>query len=286
MKALARWAMDSRRNAIIAAGACLAIPLLFWLGAAIQALVLLRQGLRDGGQVVLWSLLPAFVWAGMGDPTPLVVALGASACAIVLRNTIRLDLAVLLSAGIGIALYLLLPVVLSDILPVVQQAIEQTLTETYKDDPKVLSYLTPLVGPMIAGGLAALHSLVIILCLLLGRYWQAVMFNPGGFGQEFKQLRLPLAFSLPATLVSLAAGQLQPELAGVTPVLTVPLLLAGLALFHGVVTKLRASPTWMVLIYLALFLFGPYMYTLLIFVALLDSFINFRARLKDTAGGQ
>ena len=284
MKALARWAMDSRRNAIIAAGACLAVPLLFWIGAAIQALVLLRQGVRDGGQVVLWSLLPAFVWAGMGDPTPLVVALGASALAIVLRQTIRLEIAVVVAAGIGIGLYLLLPLALADILALVQQGIETTLTDSYQDDPEFLAYLMPLVGPMIAGGLAALHSLVIILCLLLGRYWQAVLFNPGGFGREFKQLRLPLAYSLPAVLVSLAAGQLQPELAGVTPVLTVPLLLAGLALFHGALTQLRASPTWMVLVYLALFLFGPYMYTLLIFVALLDSFINFRARLKDTAG--
>jgi len=283
MKALARWAMDSHRNAIIAAGVCLAVPLLFWIGAAIQALVLLRQGVRDGGQVVLWSLLPAIAWAAMGNISPLVIALGASVLAIILRQTIRLDLTVVVVTVIGIGLYLLLPAVLPELMAAVHSEAQKALLQVYADDPEFSSQLQPLIGPMINGGLAAVHSLVMILCLLLGRYWQSELFNPGGFGREFKQLRLPLVFSLPATLACLFSGQLQPELAGVTPVFTVSLLLAGLALFHGLVTQLRASPTWMVLIYLALFLFGPYMYTLLIFVALLDSILNFRARLKDTA---
>lgn len=284
MKALAQWAMKGRWQATVAAAGCFAIPLLFWLGAAVVALVILRHGLREGGKVVLWSLLPAIAWLAMGDPTPLLAAAGTAVTAFVLRQTIRLDRAVVVAGVLGILAYVLLPYLLADVLPAVEEASQKAVSEALQSDPEFLARLQPMIGPMISGVLAALHVLVIILCLLLGRYWQSALFNPGGFGREFKQLRLPLAYSLPALLVSLAAGQLQPELAGVTPVLTVPLMIAGLALFHGLVAKSQASPNWMVLVYLALVVFGPYMYTLLIFGALLDSLVDFRARLKDTAG--
>lgn len=284
MKALAQWAMSGRWQATVAAGLCLALPLLFWIGAALLALVILRQGWREGSQVVLWALLPAIAWLAIGDPTPLLVAVGTSALAVVLRQTIRLDQVVMLAVIPGIIAYFLLPQMLPEVLPQVVKVSEEAIAGALKEQPELLADIRPLVAPLISGVLAALHTLVFMLCLLLGRYWQSELYNPAGFGREFKQLRLPLAYSLPVILVMLAAGQLSPELAGIMPVLTVPLMLAGVALFHGVVTTTNASSAWIVLMYLALFLFGPYMYTLLIFVALLDSGLDLRARLKDTAG--
>jgi len=284
MKALAQWAMKGRWQATVAATLCLAIPVLFWLGAAIQALVLLRHGLSQGGRVVLWSLLPAVAWAAAGDPTPILISVGTSALAIMLRHTVRLDQAVLVGALFGIIAYFILPILLSDILPQVQQQSEELMAEFLKSDPDFRDEVLPMVAPIVSGGLAALHSLVIILCLLLGRYWQSSLYNPGGFGQEFRQLRMPLAYSLPAIVVSLAAGELEPVLAGVTPVLTVPLVIAGVALFHGLAKQTQTSSGWLVLMYIAFFTFGHYMYTLLIFVALLDSLLDIRTRLKDTAG--
>ena len=53
MKALARWAMTGRWQAAVAAGGCLAVPLLFWIGAAILALVILRQGVREIGSLAI-----------------------------------------------------------------------------------------------------------------------------------------------------------------------------------------------------------------------------------------
>ena len=276
--------MTGRWQATVAAGACLAIPLFFWLGAAILALVILRYGWQQAAQVVLWALLPGITWLAMGDPTPLLTALGTSALAVVLRATIRLDWTVMVSAVSGIVVYFLLPLLLPEVLPQVKDSSEQLIAEALKEQPELLTQLQPLVAPMISGVLAALHALVFMLCLLLGRYWQSSLFNPGGFGQEFRQLRMPLAYSLPAIVVSLAAGELEPVLAGVTPVLSVPLVIAGLALFHGLAKQTQTSPGWLAMVYIALIVFGPYMYTLLIFVATLDSLVDIRSRLKDTAG--
>ncbi|WP_369855399.1 hypothetical protein [Candidatus Thalassolituus haligoni] len=285
MKKLAQWAMQSRLQAILVAAIAFAIPMLFWLGAALQALVLLRQPSRDSVPVVLWSSLPALAWLAAGDPTPVLVSAGTILIAQVLRYSVRLDWAILTALILGELIYWCLPLLLADVLPLVVSRSEVAVMEALQSSPDLQARLRPLVGPMIHGVLAALHTLVIILCLLLGRYWQSALYNPEGFGAEFRQLRLPLAFTLPAVLVVFAAGQLSPELSGMVPVLTVAMMLAGLAVFHGVVHGTNASPNWMLPIYIGLIVFGPYMYTLLIFVAMLDSVFDIRMRLKDTASG-
>ncbi|GGY47438.1 hypothetical protein GCM10011297_20250 [Bacterioplanes sanyensis] len=283
MKALAQWAMSGRTQATVVAGVALAVPLAFWVGAAIIALVILRQGLSEGSQVLMWASLPAITWLAMGDPTPLLTALGTALSALVLRNAIRLDWAISATVLFGIGVYVSLPLLMSEVMPLVVSNSEAAVAEALKSQPEALAQVTPFVAPLISGGLAALFVLIINLCLLLGRYWQSALYNPAGFGTEFKQLRLPAAVAVPSVLVLLMAGQLQPQFAGLVPILTVPLFLAGLALIHGAVAKTAASPIWLTVTYLSLLFFGPYMYTLLIFVALLDSLMDIRARLKDTA---
>lgn len=285
MKFLANWAMASRMQAIIAIAACLAIPLLFWLGAALLALVVLRQEWKESSQVLLWSVLPAVGWMAGGDPTPFISACGTVLLALILRSTVRLDWAVLTSAGLGVLLYFSLPLLLGDLLPLVTEASEKVVAESLKEQADLQTRLLPLVGPVIQGVLAALHTLVLIVSLLLGRHWQSALYNPGGFGEEFGQLRLPLAYTLPVVVGTFWAGQIEPEMAGILPILTMPMMIAGLAFFHGLVKVTNASPHWVWPIYIGLMFLGPYMYALLIFVAWLDSLINIRARLKDTALG-
>lgn len=283
MKNLAQWAMLSRKNATLAAGLCLTIPLFFWLGAALLALTILRQGLESSRSVLGWALLPAIVWLSLGDPMPLVTALGASGLAIVLRQTVRLDRTMFVAAAMGIGIYFLLPLLMPEILALILTSAEQVVDQALVHQPQILAEYKPHIYALIQGFLAAIYLLVIVLSLLLGRYWQSVLYNPNGFGQEFKQLMMPAAYSVVAMLLLLGVTALTPELAGITPSLTVPLMLAGLALLHRLASS-KVGSAWMVPVYVALFLFGPYIYTLLIFLAFFDSLFNFRARLKDTAG--
>lgn len=283
MIALARWAMASRRQALIATTACMAFPLLFWLGAALIALVVSREGEKEGRSIAFWAILPTFAWLAMGDATPLVALLGSFFLATIVRQSNRLDWAVMMSAGIGILMYFILPSLMPEVLPLVISNSEAAVAQGLQQRPDVAAQLQPLVAPIVQGVLAALHVLIFILCLLLGRYWHSELDHPGGFGTEFKQLRLSPWYALLVVLAVLSSEQMQPQLVGLLPLLTVPIALVGLAVFHGVVTITKASSTWMVVFYAALFVFGPYMYTLLIFVALLDILLNIRARLKDTA---
>ncbi|MCY0964876.1 hypothetical protein [Parathalassolituus penaei] len=284
MVALAQWAMGSRNRATLVAALLLAIPILFWLGAAIIALVILRQGFREAFPVALWASLPAIGWVAAGDPTPLVMVIGTSLLAVILRSSVRLELAVMAVLVPGIFLYWLFPALMPELLPKVIEATRQSVSAALAEQPVFLAELLPYVDAVVVGGLAAIHSVMMVLCLILARHWQARLYNPGGFAAEFRMLRLPSAYALPALLLVFSAGELQPELAGMVPILTVPLVLAGIAMVHGVVHLTVASPGWLLPVYVGLFVFGPYMYTLLIFVAALDSILNIRARLKDTAG--
>lgn len=300
MKAFAQWAMESRLRITATAFVCMAFPLLFWLGSALIGLVILRQGWRDARSIFFWAVLPAVAWAFVGefstvvdsasaseqvahgDPTPLMAILGVSALAVILRQTIRLDYTLYAATGFGVLMSFLLPVLMSDFLVLVAESTRALIEESLAEQPELLLKLEPLFAPMISGVFAALHTLAIILSLLLARYWQSEIYNPGGFGREFKAFRLPVAYSAPVAIAMFVAASISPELVGIIPVLTIIMLLAGLALLHGV-TTIKAVSGWMVPVYVALLLFGPYTYTLLIFIALMDSAIDFRKRLKDTA---
>ena len=85
MRKLAQYAMRGTKQATIVAVLFAIIPVLFWISAALVALVILRKGYRDGAQVFMWSLLPAIAWWSNGDPTPALTLIGAAGLASVLR---------------------------------------------------------------------------------------------------------------------------------------------------------------------------------------------------------
>ena len=53
--------MRGRVQASGAAAIASALPLVSWIGAAIVALIVLRQGLKEGALVSLWAALPLIV---------------------------------------------------------------------------------------------------------------------------------------------------------------------------------------------------------------------------------
>ncbi len=62
MRDLASYVMRGPRQAAILATVATIIPMMFWLGAAAVALVVLRVGLARGLSVAVWPMLPAALW--------------------------------------------------------------------------------------------------------------------------------------------------------------------------------------------------------------------------------
>ena len=288
MRGLAEYIMRGRKEATLAVAIAAAIPLLFWFSAAAVALVVLRRGLSEALPILAWGLLPALVWAVVGDLTPLLVIAGSAGLAVVLRQHNDWVRVILLAVPLGVVFALALLAALSEplhalagnfreMLPDMLQQMGVQLNET--DMAALLSRLDELMIPVLGGVLGAMHMLMALVSLMIGRYWQAGLFNPGGFRQEFHQLRLPALASIGLLVVVVMAPQ-WPSLALLSPVASVPLLLAGLALLHGVVGAKNLGKGWLIGMYLLLVLFARFAYPLIMFLAFVDSLFDFRSRMR------
>jgi hypothetical protein len=137
------------------------------------------------------------------------------------------------------------------------------------------------------GTLVGSVMLSVAIAVGVARWWQALLFNPGGFGKEFRELRLGRGFAL-VTLVILVGGALMGDalgsfvpdaLAFAVPVLLIP----GLAVVHGAVAISGASVGWLVGLYVLLILpVGPLLAKLLSIVGLVDPWLDLRGRLQAT----
>lgn len=288
MRPLAELIMRGRVQAALVVAAATAVPLLYWLGAAAGALVLLRRGLGDTLGVVFWGLLPALAWWYFGEPRALLVLLGTLALAQVLRATVSwtrvLQASVAVGVLYGVALDAVFQAPIQALAKELQTLLPQVLEGMQELSVEEQERLHSLLAPVLTGLLASLLQAGSLVALALGRWWQAALYNPGGFGREFRELRLP-----PASMALLLAGMLLgpnlgSELAMLTTLCSVPLAFAGVALLHGLVAQGRLAGFWLVGLYVSLLLFMQLVYPLLVVLATVDSLIDFRGRFARNNG--
>lgn len=261
-----------------------AVPLLFWLSAAAGALVLLRRGITDATGILAWAALPAFFWWYMGEPSTLLVLLGTLVLAQILRATTSWSHVLLASVVLGAGFALVLGQVHAELIGTLANELGKVLTQFNgsAQSGDELDRLPEALVPILTGVMASSLQLVCLLCLMLARYWQALLYNPGGFASEFRALRLSPAVALLLLTGALLAPQLGVGATMFGPLCSVPLLVAGVALGHGLVALKRLSGAWLVALYLTTLLFG----NLICLLAVLDSLFDFRGRLarKNGAG--
>ncbi|WP_372861943.1 hypothetical protein [Spongiibacter sp.] len=268
--------MKGRLQAVAVAGLGIGSLMFAWVGAAAAALVTLRKGMTEGAFVVFWALLPAIAVLSYGqDVGPLCMLLVSAVAAEVLRSSRSWPLA-LCAAVVGglvsaLILYHSAQDYLAGILATVQPMLDQLQTQSRGQLPQILT-----------GDIAAVIGSSTVLwsglALMLARWWQALLYNPGGFREEMWSLRLPAVVTVvlvAAMLLFSQAGEVY-RFWGVMCLL--PLIAAGLSLVHGLVGRLALGRVWLVVFYIALLLFGP-LWAVLILAAIVDSWIDIRRRL-------
>ncbi|MEX6501511.1 hypothetical protein [Pseudomonas zhanjiangensis] len=289
MRALAEFIMRGRMQATLVVVGSAALPLLFWLSAAAGCLVLLRRGLSDAVGILAWALLPAIGWWYFGEPRTLMVLLGALGLASLLRASQSWNRVLLCSVAVGLVYGLVLGAVFREPIEMMAGELQKLLPQMLDGVHQQMSVderarLDSLIAPVLTGLLAALLQIVSLLSLILGRFWQALLYNPGGFGREFRALRLPLAPAILLLVGMLLGPNLGPQMAMLTPLCSVPLAFAGLALIHGLVAQGRLAKFWLVGLYITLLLFMQLTYPLLVVLAIVDSLFDFRGRLVRKNG--
>jgi hypothetical protein len=295
MRAIASFIMRGPVQAacVVVIGALL--PLLSVVSGAPLALVTLRQGARQGILVVAMAaaLAGLLFWLLFNALTPLLGLLGLLLplwiLALVLRHS--LSLAATLKVSLLMASFILLAcaVYVGDLAvwgrALLEEAMAPFIEQAQLDSEQaamtqVLAYLDYL-SPIALGLLVASSLLTVLLSLLLGRWWQALLFNPGGFRQEFQELRLGQPMALVASLVFAGAWLLKfPVLTNLVLLVIVIYALQGIALLHGVVSKARLNRFWLVGFYGLMLVIPLYVILLLCLLGFIDAWLDVRERLK------
>ncbi len=281
MRALAQFVMRGPLQASAVAAVTTAVPLLFWIGAAVVGLVILRLGISQGLNIGLWALLPALGWSWFGqDPTALAVLLQVMLMASVLRTTLSWERALLGGSFLAIVTGLMLPVIYPGLLDDLVQAGVSFYEQYNADVARTLGEdLEQVIRDTMNASMAGTYFATGIGMTMLARSWQAGLYNPGGFRTEFHALKLS-----PAVAVVCAVTMVIGPMLGLNTMLLVwvagtPLFLASLALTHGIVGRKKLSGQWLVLFYIALVLLGPSLMILLVVLAFVDSWLDIRRRI-------
>lgn len=284
MRALAQFVMRGPLQAGGVAVVTTAIPLLFWIGSAVIGLVILRLGISQGLNIGLWALLPALGWAWLGqDPTALAVLLQVMLVASVLKTSLSWERALLSGSLLAVVTGLVLPLIYPELIDsLVQTGVrfyEQYNAEMAKNFGDNLELV---IRQTMNASMAGTYLMTGVGMTMLARSWQAGLYNPGGFRQEFHALRLS-----PAVAVICVVLMVGGSLIGLNPMLMgwaggLPLFLAAVALIHGVVGRKGLSKQWLVAFYLALVFLGPSLMILLLVLAFVDSWLDIRGRIKPS----
>lgn len=295
MRGLASFILRGQSQAVLVVVATALVPLLNLFSGAALALVTLRKGPGEGLVVVLMSLCLAgfLLWWLAGSMTPASALFGLFwlpiwVLAVTLRYTVSLartlQLALLLAGLVLLGCLAWLDDPLAWGRALLQKAFQPLLRSLQLPEAEqaaALGHLQDTVAPLILGLLLANGLLSIVLSLLLGRWWQALLFNPGGFQAEFHGLRLGRQTALLAAAVFALALLTRAALfANLALLLAAVYALQGIALVHGVVGRARLSPGWLIVFYVLMVFALPQLLALLCLLGIVDAWLDFRARFK------
>jgi len=296
MRALAEFTMRGRAQAVmsvtvLAILSLIIAPLSLLSGAAV-ALVTLRLGSREGILLISLSLLacgtlsylifsdilPALVFA-------LVLWLPMWLLGMLLRVTRDLSLtvqaALVISAILAAVMYLFIgepakfwQQILAESMQSLSGAQDMQLSEA--ELQSFIAELSQWITAIVVAG----YFLQLLAGLFIARWWQALIYNPGGFGEEFRALgyQRPLAvLTIPFVLL---VGFSQPAewVQTLTLLLVSAYAVIGLAVMHAVLHNTASAKFWLGGIYVLLFIAMPYVLPALAMTGFADAWVNLRRK--------
>jgi len=263
------------------------LPPFTYLSGAPVGLVTLARGPMYGMQIVAASLvlMGVLAWAALDSPIlALVFAFGVWGpvwlCGLVLRIA-RSQTALLLVIGSLAALFVVGMYIVTGDPTVWWRAWLQTVIQSaggtgagFLDD-ELIEHALPYMNATVAAGM----TLGLMATVLLARWWQAILYNPGGFKVEFYSLRLPRFMTLVAGLLLVLAivveGLAQMLVRDLLFVAVMMYLFQGLAVIHQYVAKRNLSVGWLVALYGLMLLVPPQTVLLVACVGVADTWLKF-----------
>lgn len=291
MRHFADFIMRGRMPAVVVIFASAMVPLLLWVSGGALSLVTLRRGAVEGAFAGGASALALIAVVGVlaGTPQPalqpiLQVWLPVFLVALWLRYSVSLaqalEIAAALAAAAVVVFHLLHPDTAGYWREVFGQARELFPTQSAPDASTWQEVVAALAPQMT--GLWAVNLLSLAIgSLLLGRWWQSMLYNPGGFRAEFHPLRLERWFAWVVLAWLVAAAVLGRGLVyDIAFTLSSVFVLQTLAVLHTFAARQRWGKLWLVLFYV----FLPLVIQLAAVVGIIDVFLDVRRRSTGSPG--
>ncbi len=289
MERFAAFIMRGRIHAMSAASALALISLFFppisILSTGAVALVTLRLGAYEGLWVLACSSLAAGLLGLLLSGSfqfalfyALILWLPVWVIGIALREGGQLALAVEIAVLIGVVgvlgYYLYEPEVANMWLNILKLMMPADAPIDAEERLGVIAHY--MTGIASAGTITSL-----VLGLFLGRWWQAILYNPGGFKQEFLALTghsVITVASVATFLVAVISQGLVSEIAwNAVIVLFVLYALIGSAVMHTIFAAMKLAKYTVPMFYITLFLI-PHAMLPVALIGLSDSWLNLRKK--------
>jgi len=295
---LAAYIMKGRMQAILVASTLALLSLPFppvsIVSSATVALVTLRRGGREGLYILVCACLAAGLLSALlqiGYQFALLYGLVLWApvwvVSIILREgrqlAIAIEIAVVLGmvGVIGFYLYQPQPVqfwreVLAVMIQPMLQANPDAPVEMVKQSAETFAHF--MTGAIAAGTVYGM-----LFGLFLARWWQAALFNPGGFREEYLGLRghkaLAIGTVLIAAVAGLAGGTLAELCWNLLVLLFVLYTFVGAAVLHATFAVMKGSRFMVPFLYVTLLII-PHIMALIAIIGLCDSWLDLRNKIK------
>ncbi len=293
MKTFSTWVMSGFPNALFVTSGFVVLgfilPPLALLGSTIAALVTLRMGEKQGFLlvVVVTVLLGVlFSLVGVSPKTALLYALPQLFLPVLLATWLRwknnwqqvLQLILVIATVALILVHGIFGDLSSHWLEILDKLFRPALEKAQIPDNEI-ELILPAVSAYMTGAIVAAIVFTSIIALILARYMQSVLYNPGGFEEEFRELRVGQwpAFAVSAGLLFSMVSTL-PLVQELILLIMILYFFQGMAIVHAFAKIKNWHPVGMVSIYVGLLVLTVPFSLMLAGLGLIDTFLDIRKR--------
>jgi hypothetical protein len=290
MKFLAEYIMRGRLQAMLVASTVAMLSLIIAplsvLSSGAVALVTLRKGAYEGLIILVCSCLAAVLLATLISVPytfivlyVLVLWLPIWLIAIVLREGRHISLAIEMAVLLGVLCVIGYYIFNADPASMWVQVMTKMIPANapVEDAQRMIALMAPyMTGIAAAGGVFGMS-----LGLFLGRWWQALLYNPGGFRQEFLGLKIQKAMAFICVAIiaigALSSGIIS-QIAWNTAILMFVLYtFVGIAVLHTMFSGMKIGQFAVPMFYITLFLVPHSLFPVAL-VGFSDTWLDIRKR--------
>ena len=292
---LARFILKGQSQAALVAASMaiigMMIPPAAWISSAVIVLMTLVHGPKSGLITTAFSSLGVAIFSTLIFATPQVAVifvllawLPVWLIAMILRQSVSMAYSLQVLTAISLLAIVLIYILFPNFGELWREPLDQMITELVRQSDEFsladLKQTEDWLIEFLPGLFVSSIMFGSMISLFLGRWWQAVLYNPGGFAKEFQSLNLGKISALVAITIILIAMLANSVFA--IALATVVLVLYGmqaLSILHATIKIRQLHATWLLVIYLIM-LFIPQLLLLLIFASIADPWLNIRQRIR------